>query len=57
MATGSYNLAFGIIEQKGDLIRAEKLAREAVRIRTKVLTEHECTLFFPFFELFNLVLL
>jgi tetratricopeptide (TPR) repeat protein len=34
MATGAYNLADVIVRQEGDLIKAEKLARESLRIRT-----------------------
>jgi tetratricopeptide (TPR) repeat protein len=36
MATGAYNLANVIFKQKGDLIKAEKLARESLRIRTLI---------------------
>jgi tetratricopeptide (TPR) repeat protein len=36
VAKGAYNLADVILRQKGDLIKAEKLAREALRIRIKV---------------------
>jgi hypothetical protein len=34
MATGAYNLALVIYKQKGDLIKAEMLARESFRIMT-----------------------
>jgi hypothetical protein len=34
MATGSYNLAFVILLQDGDLVKAEKLARESFHIRS-----------------------
>jgi hypothetical protein len=34
IATGAYNLADIIYRQNGDLIRAEELARECLRIRT-----------------------
>jgi hypothetical protein len=36
MAVGSYNLASVIHRQRGDLIKAEKLAREALRIRNQL---------------------
>jgi hypothetical protein len=36
IATGAYNLADIIYRQHGDLIRAEELARESLRIRTLV---------------------
>jgi flagellar hook assembly protein FlgD len=36
MATGAYNLADVIYRQKGDLIKAEELARESLRIRTLI---------------------
>lgn len=36
MATSSYNLALVLQRQNGDLIRAEKLVREAFRIRTNL---------------------
>ncbi len=34
MARGAYNLAYVIFQQNGDLIKAEELARESLRIRT-----------------------
>jgi flagellar hook assembly protein FlgD len=34
MAMGAYNLANVILKQNGDLIKAEELARESLRIRT-----------------------
>jgi tetratricopeptide (TPR) repeat protein len=36
MAEGSYNLADIIHKQKGDLVKAEKLARESLRIRVRL---------------------
>jgi tetratricopeptide (TPR) repeat protein len=36
MATGAYNLADVIYRQRGDLIKAEELARESLRIRTLI---------------------
>lgn len=36
IATGIYNLALVIYKQEGDLVKAEMLAREALRIRIKV---------------------
>eukprot|EP00596_Hydrurales_sp_CCMP1899_P004127 CAMPEP_0119047778 /NCGR_PEP_ID=MMETSP1177-20130426/54908_1 /TAXON_ID=2985 /ORGANISM="Ochromonas sp, Strain CCMP1899" /LENGTH=245 /DNA_ID=CAMNT_0007022753 /DNA_START=731 /DNA_END=1468 /DNA_ORIENTATION=+ len=37
VAEGAYNLADVILQQNGDLVKAEGLAREALRIRTKLL--------------------
>jgi hypothetical protein len=34
MSTGSYNLAMCLLLQKGDLVKAEKLSRESIRLRT-----------------------
>jgi tetratricopeptide (TPR) repeat protein len=34
VAKGAYNLAYVILEQNGDLMKAEELARESLRIRT-----------------------
>jgi hypothetical protein len=36
MARGAHNLANAIFKQKGDLIKAEELARESLRIRTLI---------------------
>jgi hypothetical protein len=36
VATGYYNLASVIHKQKGDLVKAEMLARESLRIRTRI---------------------
>jgi hypothetical protein len=36
IAIGAYNLAYVILEQKGDLKKVEELAREALRIRTVI---------------------
>eukprot|EP00596_Hydrurales_sp_CCMP1899_P004393 CAMPEP_0119039972 /NCGR_PEP_ID=MMETSP1177-20130426/9750_1 /TAXON_ID=2985 /ORGANISM="Ochromonas sp, Strain CCMP1899" /LENGTH=246 /DNA_ID=CAMNT_0007004543 /DNA_START=719 /DNA_END=1459 /DNA_ORIENTATION=+ len=36
VAMGAYNLAHVIYQQEGDRVKAEKLAREAIRIRTSI---------------------
>jgi hypothetical protein len=36
VAEGAYNLANVILQQKGNLIKAEELARESLRIRSLI---------------------
>jgi tetratricopeptide (TPR) repeat protein len=43
VAVGAYNLANVIYEQKGDLVKAEELARESLRIRTLIYGNNEST--------------
>jgi tetratricopeptide (TPR) repeat protein len=43
VAEGAYNLANVILKQKGDLIKAEKLARESLRIRTLIFDSNDQT--------------
>jgi tetratricopeptide (TPR) repeat protein len=41
VAQGAYNLADVILQQNGDLIKAEELAREALRIRTLIFDSYD----------------
>jgi tetratricopeptide (TPR) repeat protein len=43
VAKGAYNLANVIYQQKGDLIKAEELARESLRIRTLIYDSNHST--------------
>ena len=43
VAMGAYNLADVILRQNGELIKAEKLARESIRIRAQLFGSDYCT--------------